>query len=127
MVSRDITVASDTDEDTSDGNEFKGAGLLAGWLHDSRSKLNTTSTAYIQRTGSFLWAFGENENRALSVQQKQTQIDWPFYSKIPLKESSNSEEDKDEDQLVQIASADCHSAAVTLKGHIYTVGSNRHH
>ena len=68
MVSRDKTVVSDTDEESSDGNEFKGAGLLAAWLHDSRSKLNTTSTAFIQRTGSFLWAFGENENRALSVQ-----------------------------------------------------------
>ena len=34
--------------------------------------------------GNYLWAFGANVKRALSVQKKEDQINAPLVSKIPL-------------------------------------------
>ena len=68
-------------EDSSD--EEMRDRLMPIWQKDSI--MNRTSAQFIKKRGLYLWAFGENENRALSVQQKVPQIDMPMVSKIPLK------------------------------------------
>lgn len=59
--------------------------LVPGWVKNAT--INRTSEAFIKKHGLYLWAFGENKKRALSVQQKLEQIEAPEISKITLKDN----------------------------------------
>jgi alpha-tubulin suppressor-like RCC1 family protein len=71
-----------------------------------------------------LWSFGQNDKRALSVQKKDAIIHEPRVSLIKLK--SDLQTLCPDDYVVEVATADEHSACVTQNGRIYTVGSNQH-
>ena len=48
--------------------------------------MNNMDKETIIKKGNYLWACGANEKRALSVQKKETTIDAPLVSRIPLTE-----------------------------------------
>ena len=105
------------DEDSSENEEMRDR-LIPRWLN---SVMNNTDAQTIKEKGLYLWAFGENGKRALAVQSKDNQINGPTISRIPLKAQSWGEED---DFVVEITSADEHSACVTMQGKIFTTGHN---
>ena len=80
------------------------------------SKLNMTPWETFFKKKLFVWAFGDNSKRALSVQNKENTIYMP-------EPSSHLEEDG---EIVQIVSGNEHTAAVTNYGLVLTVGSNQH-
>ena len=55
------------------------------WINDRKASLNRASSSWIVKNGCFLWAFGDNKKRALSVQKKDDIVYWPQVSKLPLK------------------------------------------
>lgn len=66
-------VSSDTED------EERERPLMAAWR---QSKFNTLHPQVIQRNNAFLWAFGDNQKRALSVQKKLDVVDTPSVSVI---------------------------------------------
>ena len=101
------------DDESSENEETKDR-LIIRW---KQSHMNHMSEQFIKQRGVYLWAFGENEKRALAVQRKDKQINGPLPSCLPLENN---------DYIVSIATADEHSACVTEMGRIYTTGHNQH-
>ena len=111
---------SDFMQNSSDDEEMRDR-LLPSWM---ASKLNTKAQQIMKNHGQYLWAFGQNEKRALSVEKnKGDQINSPKVSRITL---SNSQDRPTDDKVIQVATADEHSACVTQNGRIFMVGSNHH-
>lgn len=108
-------------DDSSEDEQLRDR-LLPQWVN--RSILNNANEQFIKQRGYYLWAFGENEMRALAVQKKEKQINGPLVSDIPLK--ADKESGEGDDFVVEIASADEHSACVTRKGRVFTTGHNQH-
>ena len=72
--------ASDIDLCSSDSDVEDGRVLHKKWLE---SRLNMLPASVIVKNNAFLWAFGDSSKRALSVQQKISQVDIPTVSAIP--------------------------------------------
>ena len=59
------------DVDNSSDDEIRDR-LVPNWVNNS--DLNKTTASFIKKNRFYLWAFGNNEERALSVQKKDNTI-----------------------------------------------------
>ena len=88
--------------------------MLSEWL---TSRLNRLQPEVIVSNRSFLWSFGENEKRALSVQNKLPMIEMPdFAAGSTIADAT----------IIQVASGQEHTAAVTDTGLVLVCGHNQH-
>ena len=90
------------------------ADLMTTWLN---SRLNQLQHSVILSNRSFLWAWGDNRKRALSVQKQADQIEMPDFAAGSSVEA---------DTIIQVACGQEHSAAVTDTGLVLVTGSNQH-
>src|SRR5450830_1824699 len=80
------------------------------------SRLNQTKPDAFHKYKQYLWAFGDNQKVALSVQNNQDSIPMPEPAASFMKDGS----------ILHVVSGAEHTAAVTSYGLVLTVGSNQH-
>ena len=63
-------IFTQTDSDNDNSSEEERDRLMPKWINDKKALLNKATSNWIMKHGCFLWAFGANKKRALSVQKK---------------------------------------------------------
>ena len=114
-MERPFSQLSQTLQDQTGGEE-EDRPFYQIWLN---SRLNRLKPEVLLSNRSFLWSFGDNTKRALAVQNKLPMCELPDLA-------AGSKLEINEGVIIQVASGQEHSAAVTDTGVVMVCGHNQH-